>query len=41
MSSENSIEGLCEEQWSCLSDLRQMKFNSDLTDLESFKLIVK
>jgi len=41
MSSENSVEGFCEEQWSFVSYLRQRKFNSDVTDLESFKLVVK
>ena len=41
MSSENSVEGFCEEQWSCMSNLRQRKFKSDVTDLESFALIVK
>jgi hypothetical protein len=41
MSSENSVESFCEEQRSCMSNLRQRKFNSDITDFESFKLIVK
>jgi hypothetical protein len=41
MSSENFVEDFCEEQWSFVSYLRQRKFNSDITDLESFKLIFK
>jgi len=41
ISSGNSVDGFYEEWWSCVSDLRQRKFNSDVTDLESLKLIVK
>jgi len=34
MSSENSVEGFSEEQWSCMPNLRRRKFISDITDLE-------